>query len=125
MNSGTVHNWFENPNRGKGYGFIIPAEGGADVFVHRQHFTNAFQLQTDGTVSYDMATNPRTQKDHAINVKVLSKQLTTSYTTRTPAGSNWWRGYESQWTDDHVPPRRKQKQKTRPPIRSRWPQPSY
>ena len=41
--------------------------GGPDVFGHCQHLVNAYQLQFNDTVTYDVAVKSRTQKDQAVN----------------------------------------------------------
>lgn len=55
MATGTVK-WF---NTSKGYGFIAPAEGGKDVFVHITELEKAGirQLNDGQNVSYEIATN--------------------------------------------------------------------
>lgn len=52
MNTGTVK-WF---NESKGYGFISPSEGGADVFVHYSAIQGGgFKtLQEGQNVSYEV-----------------------------------------------------------------------
>jgi len=55
--TGTVK-WF---NESKGYGFISPAEGGDDVFVHfREIVGDGFKTLTEGqAVSYEVETGPK------------------------------------------------------------------
>lgn len=54
MNTGTVK-WF---NHSKGFGFICPADGGKDVFVHISavHKAGMRELQDGQTVEYDLMT---------------------------------------------------------------------
>lgn len=55
--TGTVK-WF---NESKGYGFISPADGGDDVFVHfREIVGDGFKTLTEGqAVSYEVETGPK------------------------------------------------------------------
>jgi CspA family cold shock protein len=55
--TGTVK-WF---NESKGYGFISPADGGEDVFVHfRAIVGDGFKTLTEGqAVSYEVETGPK------------------------------------------------------------------
>lgn len=57
MNTGTVK-WF---NESKGYGFISPTAGGADVFVHFSAIQgNGFKtLQEGQNVSYEVETGAK------------------------------------------------------------------
>jgi CspA family cold shock protein len=68
MPSGTVK-WF---NQTKGYGFIAPDEGGADVFVHISAVQAAGMrgLNENQKVSYEMETG-RNGKQSATNLKAL------------------------------------------------------
>jgi len=55
--TGTVK-WF---NESKGYGFISPADGSDDVFVHfREIVGDGFKTLTEGqAVSYEVETGPK------------------------------------------------------------------
>jgi CspA family cold shock protein len=66
MAKGTVK-WY-NPT--KGYGFIQPAEGGSDVFVHVSALERAGMttLAEGQTVDYELATNKG--RTSAVNLKV-------------------------------------------------------
>ena len=57
MAEGTVK-WF---NDSKGYGFITPADGGKDVFVHHQAIqAEGFRsLQEGDRVQYDVVEGPK------------------------------------------------------------------
>ncbi len=66
MKTGTVK-WF---NTTKGYGFIEPAEGGKDIFVHISALEQAGLRQLDDgqKVSYDIEEN--NGRTSAINIQV-------------------------------------------------------
>jgi CspA family cold shock protein len=67
MATGTVK-WF-NPT--KGFGFIQPDGGGADVFVHISAVESAglSGLNEGQTVSYELETDQRRGKTSAVNLK--------------------------------------------------------
>ena len=67
MNKGTVK-WF---NEQRGYGFIQPAEGGKDVFVHVSAVERSgLRSLSDGQkISYELQTDRRTGKISAVNLK--------------------------------------------------------
>ena len=69
MATGTVK-WF---NATKGFGFIQPESGGADVFVHISAVERAgMQGLADGQrISYDEERDPKKGKTSAVNIKVL------------------------------------------------------
>lgn len=58
--------WF---NETKGYGFIVPDEGGSDVFLHISNLgsNDANSIVEDQSVSYDLEDN-RGRKS-AVNIK--------------------------------------------------------
>jgi cold shock protein len=67
MPSGTVK-WF---NGQKGYGFIQPAQGGPDVFVHISAVERAGMsgLNEGQKLSYEIVQDKRTGKSSAGNLK--------------------------------------------------------
>ena len=66
MATGTVK-WF---NESKGYGFIVPAEGGEDIFVH----CSAIEGEGDNkllegqSVNYEVETGPKGQQASKVSV---------------------------------------------------------
>ncbi|HXP96342.1 MAG TPA: cold-shock protein [Telmatospirillum sp.] len=69
MSNGTVK-WF---NSTKGFGFIAPDNGGADVFVHISAVERAglSGLNDGQKVSYEEERDPRKGKTSAVNLKAL------------------------------------------------------
>ena len=69
MANGTVK-WF---NATKGYGFIQPENGGADVFVHISAVERAglSELKDGQQVAYDLVQDPRKGKAAAGNLRLL------------------------------------------------------
>ncbi len=67
MAKGTVK-WF---NTQKGYGFIQPDEGGADVFVHITALEKSGLrgLNEGQKISYDLEADRKTGKSAAVNLK--------------------------------------------------------
>ena len=66
MATGTVK-WF---NESKGYGFIIPAEGGDDVFVHCSAIEGEGnrKLLEGQTVNFEVETGPKGQQASKVSV---------------------------------------------------------
>lgn len=67
MASGTVK-WF---NSTKGFGFITPDEGGADVFVHISAVQQAGWrgLEEGQKLSYELQNDPKKGKSSAVNLQ--------------------------------------------------------
>ena len=70
MNKGTVK-WY---NDQKGYGFIQPADGGKDVFVHATAVERSGLrgLSEGQKVTYELQTDRRTGKTSAVNLRVAA-----------------------------------------------------
>merc|ERR1719446_1047318 len=66
--SGTVKMW----NEERGFGFITPADGGEDVFVHRSALGDGVQLVPGNAVSYDGGWDDRKQKYRAAGVELAA-----------------------------------------------------
>ncbi len=68
-NKGTVK-WF---NGTKGYGFIQPEAGGADVFVHISAVERAglSSLNEGQKVAYEIQNDPKRGKSSAVNLKAM------------------------------------------------------
>jgi len=69
MPNGTVK-WF---NTAKGFGFIQPDNGGADVFVHISAVERSglSTLNEGQKVSYEEERDPKRGKTSAVNIKAL------------------------------------------------------
>ena len=67
MATGTVK-WF---NATKGYGFIQPADGGNDVFVHASAVerSDLGSLNEGQTVAFELERDKRSGKESAVNLK--------------------------------------------------------
>ena len=56
---------------GRGFGFIVPDDGGADVFVHANYIVNADFLRKDQKVSFEVVNDDRHGKPRADKVRVI------------------------------------------------------
>ena len=70
MNKGTVK-WY---NDQRGYGFIQPASGGKDVFVHATALERSgIRALSEGQkVIYELQTDRRSGKTSAVNLKLAA-----------------------------------------------------
>jgi cold shock protein len=68
MPAGSVK-WF---NQTKGFGFIVPDEGGSDVFVHISAVQQSGLAGLDDgqRLSYELKDDPRRGKSSAVNLKL-------------------------------------------------------
>jgi CspA family cold shock protein len=55
----------------RAFGFIIPDDGGADVFVHANYIVNADLLKKDQRVSFEIVMDDRRGKPRADRVRVI------------------------------------------------------
>lgn len=59
-------------NTVKGYGFIIPDDGGKDIFIHARAFEAAgitpTTIKQDDKIRFDIELNKRTKKEQACDV---------------------------------------------------------
>jgi cold shock protein len=58
-------------NDDKGFGFITPENGGADVFVHVSALRQGGSLREGDKVSFEVGQDRKTGKSKAENVSVL------------------------------------------------------
>ena len=67
MSTGRVAHYDE----ARGFGFIIPDDGGSDVFVHANYLVNSDFLRKDQRVSFEVVNDDRRGKPRADKVRVL------------------------------------------------------
>lgn len=65
---GTVKMW----NDERGFGFVTPADGGEDVFVHRSALGDGVQLSPGNAVSFNGVWDDRKQKYRAAGVELVA-----------------------------------------------------
>jgi CspA family cold shock protein len=91
MATGTVK--FFNP--AKGFGFIAPQDGGADVFVHISAVERSglSGLEDGDEVSFELQQDRRSGKLTAVDIQVTGSAPSAGRATRSPSPS---RGYERE-----------------------------
>lgn len=67
MSTGRVSHYDDD----RGFGFIVPDDGGADVFVHASYLVNADALKKEQRVSFETVMDDRRGKPRADKVRVL------------------------------------------------------
>jgi CspA family cold shock protein len=67
MSTGRVAHYDES----RGFGFITPDVGGADVFVHANYLVNVDLLRKDQRVSFEVVNDDRRGKPRADKVRVI------------------------------------------------------
>lgn len=102
---GMVKMW----NDDKGFGFIAPADGGEDVFVHRTSLAQGTELYRGASVKYEAIWDDRKQKNRADNVTLDGDD----------SG-----GAHQETTEERGPPPEKKWEERGPSARSRPSQPS-
>ncbi len=67
MPTGIVKTWIED----RGFGFIAPDEGGADVFCHAKNLEGCSELVPGQRVEYETEFDLGRGKWHAVDVSVV------------------------------------------------------
>jgi CspA family cold shock protein len=69
MPTGTIKRYFED----RGFGFIIPDDGGGDVFFHLKSFTAAWGVKptAKARVEFETGVDPATGRSRAQNVRLV------------------------------------------------------
>lgn len=77
-------------DRLKGYGFIVPAERGADLFFHYQQIqvSGLKRLEKGQAVTYEIGDNPRKGGLMAINIRPINQANETCGSLGTTGASH-------------------------------------
>jgi CspA family cold shock protein len=67
MSTGMVTTFLDD----RGFGFIRPADGGGDVFVHAKDLLNRSTLERGEKVEFEVVTDERRGKPRASRVRVI------------------------------------------------------
>jgi uncharacterized membrane protein YsdA (DUF1294 family)/cold shock CspA family protein len=82
---GTIKSW----NDERGFGFIVPTQGGQQIFVHIKAFNGLRQHpQTYQRVSFQVEVDPQGKK-RAINAELISARRTQQPPTRQNSPAQW------------------------------------
>jgi cold shock protein len=59
----------------RGYGFVKPDDGGADVFLHQATLTycNIASVQEGDAVIFEVGKSPRSGRDQVTDIKLVSR----------------------------------------------------
>jgi cold shock protein len=68
MASGVIKKWIGD----RGYGFIRPDDGGADIFMHATALPRGSEPREGARVTYDLANDERSGRSKAVNVRLSS-----------------------------------------------------
>jgi CspA family cold shock protein len=68
---GTVKTWKSD----RGFGFLEPEGGGADLFVHVSSLDGRSELSPGTRVEFDEEFDPHRGKNKAVNVRVLASRV--------------------------------------------------
>ena len=58
-------------NEAKGFGFIVPDDGGADVFFHVSALRDGDDIAKDKNVTFEMGVDPKSGKPKAVSVDLV------------------------------------------------------
>jgi CspA family cold shock protein len=58
-------------NEDRGFGFIKPDDGGADVFFHVSALKEGDEITKGAAVTFEVGTDPNTGKTRAVSVDLL------------------------------------------------------
>jgi cold shock protein len=67
MATGKIKMW----NEEKGFGFIKPDGGGADVFFHVTALREGDDITRDKAVSFEVGVDPKSRKSRAVSVDLV------------------------------------------------------
>jgi cold shock protein len=74
MSTGRISHYDE----GRGFGFIISDDGGADIFVHKNYLVNTDFLRKDQRVSFEVVNDDRRGKPRADKVRMIDNVARTA-----------------------------------------------
>jgi CspA family cold shock protein len=67
MSTGVIKFWTAE----RGFGFIVPDDGGPDVFVHAKNLDGCSELFPSQAVEFEAVFDHARGKSHAVNVRVV------------------------------------------------------
>ncbi|PAY05444.1 cold-shock protein [Bradyrhizobium sp. UFLA03-84] len=66
MATGTIKKWIDE----RGFGFVKPDDGGADVFLHISALPQGAQIEVGMRLSFEVAPDPRSGRTRARDVRL-------------------------------------------------------